>query len=155
MGDLSALRGWEGKWVGENKLWVTGETVRASDSFMGVEPVTGSAGGKFLRVGYRWHEGERPQDGSFVFNVDEARGMLKALWKDTWHTGEKGMELEGRVMSGGVADVRGSYAAPPGADWGWRITIERAGEKGLIMRMFNISPEGREELAVEAVYERV
>lgn len=141
--------------MGEHGLWVTGEAVRVSDSFMFVKPTTGSNGGRFLQVGYRWQEGGAHQDGWIFFKTDEGRGVLKAPWLDAWHLGKERMECEGRIVWEGVADGRGRYAAPPGPDRGWRISIEGAGEKGLIMRMFNISPEGNEGLAVEAVYERI
>jgi hypothetical protein len=52
--------------------------------------------------------------------------------------------------------VRGTYAAPPGPDWGWRIDVTPGGE-GLRVIMHNVWPEeqgGKEELAVEAVYAR-
>jgi hypothetical protein len=54
------------------------------------------------------------------------------------------------------ASVRGTYAAPPGPDWGWRIDVTPDGDK-LRIEMHNVWPEeqgGKEELAVEAVYGR-
>jgi hypothetical protein len=48
----------------------------------------------------------------------------------------------------------GSYAAPPGPDWGWRIEIAAEQCKALRLVMFNIWPDGKEELAVEAAYVR-
>jgi hypothetical protein len=55
---------------------------------------------------------------------------------------------------GGVVSLRGSYAAPPGPDWSWRIEIEAEGVSFLLVRMFNITPLGEEALAVLARYER-
>ena len=49
--------------------------------------------------------------------------------------------------------VKGTYAAPPGPDWGWRIEIT-PDEGTLRVVMFNIWPEGKEALAVETVYTR-
>jgi len=46
---------------------------------------------------------------------------------------------------------RGSYAAPPGPDWGWRTVIEIPDDDSFRMVMYNVSPEGKEELAVNAV----
>jgi hypothetical protein len=52
--------------------------------------------------------------------------------------------------------VRGSYAAPPGPDWGWRTDVTPNAER-LRVVMHNVWPEaqgGKEELAVEAVSTR-
>jgi hypothetical protein len=50
--------------------------------------------------------------------------------------------------------VAGTYAAPPGPDWGWRITIEPQSPAAFRLRMYNISPAGPSDLAVEAIYAR-
>jgi hypothetical protein len=59
------------------------------------------------------------------------------------------------VATGGDSiDVRGSYAAPPGPNWGWRTVIETPDDDSLRIVMYNVSPEGKEDLAVDAVYRR-
>jgi hypothetical protein len=66
------------------------------------------------------------------------------------------MACSGRKTGGPTLSVRGSYAAPPGPDWGWRIDVIAGGEKLRIV-MFNVWPQehgGKEDLAVEAVYAR-
>jgi hypothetical protein len=68
--------------------------------------------------------------------------------------GDALMTCEGAPGSNGSIAVAGSYAAPPGPDWGWRIEIGPEREGGLSLRMFNVTPEGREDLAVEAHYLR-
>jgi hypothetical protein len=50
--------------------------------------------------------------------------------------------------------VRGSYPAPTGPDWGWRIELDLRLADQLQMRMVNITPDGQEMLAVQAVYAR-
>jgi hypothetical protein len=56
----------------------------------------------------------------------------------------------------GVIDVRGSYAAPPGPNWGWRtrIGLDVDVDTMLYLTMFNVTPDGKEVLAVEGVYVR-
>jgi hypothetical protein len=66
--------------------------------------------------------------------------------------GEAVMALEGAAAGADAVTLRGSYAAPPGPDWGWRIDLRPQGGDDLRMVMFNVTPEGQEELAVEAVY---
>lgn len=53
-----------------------------------------------------------------------------------------------------AADLRGSYEAPPGPDWGRRITIRSVSAAELQIVMHNISPEGQEDLAVQLDYRR-
>ena len=57
----------------------------------------------------------------------------------------------------GLLEVIGSYAAPPGPDWRWRTIVETAEEdrlQRLQIFMYNISPGGKEDLAVDATYSR-
>ena len=55
-------------------------------------------------------------------------------------------------MAEGTITVRGSYAAPPGPDWGWRIeTTPRA--DALRITHTNIDADGK-DLAAEGVYSR-
>ena len=50
--------------------------------------------------------------------------------------------------------MRGSYAAPPGPDWGWRIAIRPGDGSALAIVMHNVTPGGEEAVAVEATYKR-
>jgi len=101
---------------------------------------------------YGWAEGRVSHAGVLEFALDEA-GVLRTHWRDSWHTGEEGMMLEGSLGVDGAVDVLGHYPAPPGADWGWRITVGAEGER-MVVRMYNISPAGDEAMAVEAVCAR-
>jgi hypothetical protein len=69
--------------------------------------------------------------------------------------GDKVMACRGAVSNRGEISVLGSYAAPTGPDWGWRIVITPDEGQSLRIVMFNISPDGQEELAVETDYTRV
>jgi hypothetical protein len=145
MGDVSALQRWAGTWRGESKLWVDGAAALVSRMTMSVPVVADGLGTKVV---YSWDYYGVPQAGKLAFVED--RGELDVRWEDSWHTGDKGMTLAGSVGEGGVVELMGHYAAPPGADWGWRITLG-AERDGLVMRMFNVSPAGEAALAVEAV----
>lgn len=74
------------------------------------------------------------------------------------------------IFSGDISEnllhLVGSYTAvgagaPPGPDWSWRITIERADAGSFILRMFNIAPDaqgradGDGDLAVDAHFHPV
>ena len=150
MNDLTALKSCAGAWAGPSRLVVTpGEPGRVSQSRLSVARV---AGGKCVRVDYTWADEGKPQDGVMLFGFDHDSGVVTMAWVDSWHTGEKVMVCSGAAKADESVDVLGHYAAPPGADWGWRTLISPDVEK-LVMRMFNVSPEGVEALAVEAEYQ--
>ena len=79
---------------------------------------------------------------------------MSAHWIDSWHNGFTVMTCDGTVNDSGVIDVRGTYPAPPGPDWGWR-TVITPGVDTLQVVMHNIWPDGREELAVEDWFTRI
>jgi hypothetical protein len=108
-----------------------------------------------VRLDYIWSYQGKPQQGSILFGGDAA-GAVTARWTDTWHTSNQPMACSGPKPGGSTLSVRGAYAAPPGPDWGWRIDVTSDGDKLRIV-MHNVWPQeqgGKEELAVEAVYER-
>jgi hypothetical protein len=60
------------------------------------------------------------------------------------------MLLTGAHAGDGDVNVRGSYPAPERPDGGWRMTLEMPTPESLLLRMFNITPDGQEAWAVEA-----
>ena len=85
---------------------------------------------------------------------DAQERAVTAHWIDSWHNGDKVMACRGVAGNGGVLSVKGSYAAPPGPDWGWRIDVAAEDKGPLRIVMFNIDPDGNEHPAVEASYQR-
>jgi len=53
---------------------------------------------------------------------------------------------------GGEILLLGTYAAPPGPDWGWCISIATGEGERLNITMYNVEPGGIETLAVESQY---
>jgi hypothetical protein len=149
---LNDLLAGAGEWRGKNTL---------QDPEMGMQPVTTDSSavvtplldGRFVRIDYTWSYKGAPQSGSMLIGHQKKAGTLTLHWIDSWHNGEKVMACEGAATAG-VVDVRGSYPAPTGPDWGWRIVVAPAAG-ALAVRMANISPEGQEYPAVEAHYTRV
>jgi hypothetical protein len=110
------------------------------------------AGGSFLQFHYDWtHEGET-QTGLLLFGYDE-ENAASAAWVDSFHMSSKIMFSTGTAADGS-ADLRGTYATPPGPDWGWRTVIRAVSADELQVVMHNISPEGQEDLAVQIDYRR-
>ena len=143
----------EGRWRGTNRLQVS-EAEGAEDSLSTLTVVPMLAG-RFVRIDQTWSWNGKPQDGSLLIGFQQATHVVTAHWIDTFHMGNKVMACEGIVNHDGLLDVRGEYAAPPGPNWGWRITIDAKVPDRLEITMCNIEPGGKEEFAVLATYSRV
>lgn len=141
-----------GDWSGTNRLWLDPEkSARESETTASVTP---AAQGRFLVFRYTWADEGKPQDGELLVSLDVKREALTAAWIDSWHMGDRFMAMTGEASENGGIVVQGSYEAPPGPDWGWRIEIHPQGDDGFELLMVNIWPEGREDRAVQAVYTR-
>jgi Protein of unknown function (DUF1579) len=142
-----------GTWAGNNLLrtsWLT-PPEHQSPSNLSVTPV---AKGKFLAFTDTWSHEDVSQEGLIILGYDKQQDVATAAWVDSWHMSSKIMSYQGTIDEQGLIDLRGSYEAPPGPDWGWRIVITPAPGKELLIVMYNCSPEGAEELAVQAEYKR-
>jgi Protein of unknown function (DUF1579) len=139
-----------GEWRGTKQLYLEPPAPAVSSpSTLFVKPV---AGGSFLQFNYDWtYEGEA-QAGVLLFGCDE-ENAASAAWVDSFHMSSKIMSLTGSAADRS-AEVSGSYAAPPGPDWSWRITIRSVSLNELTIVMHNISPEAQENLAVQIGYTR-
>ncbi len=138
-----------GRWQGTNHLWLDpNEPARESMATAVCQPV---AQGKFFNLHYTWAEDGQPQDG--VLLLGQSQEQLSAAWVDSWHMHDKMMQCTGTAAADAVS-VQGSYAAPPGPDWGWRITLQPQSADQFRLIMYNITPAGEDTLAVEAVFSR-
>jgi len=142
-----------GEWTGNNLLrlsWLTPSDFH-SGSRMTITPIVK---GKFLSLAYTWSHDDIPQEGHMIVGFDETQAVATAGWGDSWHQSAKVLHCQGSIDENGAIDVRGSYEAPPGPDWGWRIVISSSDGDKLTMSMYNCPPEGDEDLAVKADYTR-
>ncbi len=152
MSVLHGLLSCAGAWRGRNTLHDPNSArPDESPSELTVTPVLG---GKFVRLDYTWAQQGEPQEGSLLLGFDPKAGQVSGHWIDTWHMGRKVMACLGPTPIGGTISVKGSYAAPPGPDWGWRIEITPEDGKTIRIAHFNVDPDDKEEPAVEAVYSR-
>jgi hypothetical protein len=146
----ASLTNLPGKWTGLNSLWLLpGEPARLSDTMATVALI---AAGEFLVFQYTWADEGQPQDGFLLIGQEGTENLIKAVWIDSWHMGDRFMLCQGSLDSQGSLSVQGTYAAPLGPDWGWRITIRLDDSYSLHLNMVNIHPDGKEDLAVEASY---
>lgn len=140
-----------GHWAGESQLWMSpSEPPLASHSTMEVTP---AANGKFLTLRYTWVYENQEQQGLLLVGDGNKESLATAAWVDSWHQSGKVMQLVGAVQGETLA-VTGHYAAPPGPDWGWRLSVQVSAAGELVLEMHNVPPGGEAELAVRAVYRR-
>lgn len=141
-----------GQWLGTKELYLTGppEPDSVSVSELVVVP---AAKGKFLAFSYTWEFKEASHEGFLLVGNGSAEKGATVAWVDSFHMSGKIMLSEGSVDEIGRVNVLGYYEAPPDPDWGWRTQVESDGEE-LHIIMQNISPDGKELLAVKAAYER-
>lgn len=138
-----------GDWTGTNRLWLSpDDPARESGASATVERI---AQGQFLMVRYAWSYDGGAQDGMVLVGL-EKKGV-PAVWTDSWHMARNLMMCTVDETADDVLSVRGSYAAPPGPDWGWRIEL-RPESGGFALRMFNIPPGADEVPAVEVIHTR-
>lgn len=139
-----------GDWQGTKNLYLSPpDPPLSSPCTLVAAPI---AGGSFLQFNYTWTYEGAEQTGVLLFGYDE-ENAASAAWVDSFHMSSRIMFCTGNAAEGGVT-VRGSYAAPPGPDWGWSMAIKTKPAPELQIVMHNISPEGEEYLAVEANFTR-
>ncbi|HEX9952961.1 MAG TPA: DUF1579 family protein [Rubricoccaceae bacterium] len=148
---LHGLLAARGLWRGTNRLH--DPTTGAPADTPATAVVTPVVGGRFWRIAYTWIYQDRPQEGELFVGYQAEAGVATVHWADTWHTSDTVMACEGTAGDDGVVDVAGSYPAPSGPDWGWRIVVEPVGRESLRVVMHTVSPEGEVYPAVETTYE--
>jgi hypothetical protein len=152
MADFNSLIETAGSWLGNNTLWVSPEDFPdISDSTLSVIPFLKK---KFVRLDYTWKlEGEL-HEGNFIIGFQSKRKLYSAVWLDTWHMGDKYMTCQGLVDENGSFVLMGYYEVTEGPDYGWKTVIEIGKHESLRITMFNVTPEGKEQLAVKSVYKK-
>lgn len=151
MSALEGLAACAGQWQGTSTLEDPHSGIAdESPSTATVAPVLG---GRFVRIDYTWSYGGKPQEGSLLLGYQPKLETATGHWIDSFHNGDKVMVCAATIPEDGPFSVRGSYAAPPGPDWGWRIDVLPEGDTLRIVH-YNVWPEGKEELAVESRYTR-
>jgi hypothetical protein len=142
-----------GEWSGSNRVWLSpGAPARESETSATIEL---AAGDGFALIKYAWQDEGTPQDGLLLVRIAPDASPPDMVWIDSWHTGGKFMDFPGEEGPDDRLSARGSYQAPPGPDWGWRVAISTEPNGTLRIQMDNITPDGQETLAVETLFTRV
>jgi hypothetical protein len=143
-----------GVWAGENILrlsWMPPPEYH-SLSELNVTPIVRE---KFLAFEYNWSHENAPHEGLLLVGYDAAKQVVNATWVDSWHSSTKPLALSGTADRHGTIDLRGSYEVPNHPDWGWHIVITIPEKDTLQIVMYNVSPEGEKDLAVQVDYKRI
>jgi hypothetical protein len=140
-----------GDWHATNHLWfMPGTPAFESHTALTITPAVQDAA---MTLRYTWsHEGA-PHEGVMLVR-DVADSAPDIVWLDSFHTGHKFMVLGAGTRRASTLTATGSYAAPEGPDWGWRIELHVEPDGALLVRHYNILPDGQEALAIEARYSR-
>ena len=142
-----------GEWTGTNRLflsWLEDKSPKESDSTASIQF---AAKRKFITIDYTWIYEDETQEGKILLGHEKDSDKVKAVWIDSWHNGDKLMVCEGNVEND-VISIKGFYSVPEHPDWGWRTVIDFRETDSFMFLMYNVTPEGEEELAVESVYIR-
>lgn len=142
-----------GEWRGKNLLyttWIIENPVSESESFCQIEL---AAGAKFLKIEYDWIYENEKQDGLLLIGSEKDSDETQAVWIDSWHMSDKFMSCNGKYTEDSIL-MKGFYKVPNHPDWGWRTDVIFSDKNAFKIVMYNVSPEGVEDLAVEAFYTR-
>jgi len=145
-----------GSWKGESKLhlsWLPEDKrVSASESKLHIDFDMKKM---FATLTYTWVFEGKVEEGSMLICGSEKSKLMSVGWSDSWHQNSAVMLLKSAEFSHEVIKVTGSYPAGDGTpDWGWRIELSLPSEDQFVLKMFNITPAGEAEWAVEGIYKR-
>ena len=142
-----------GQWQGRFRLWFAPGDPADDTAQRGSIRVL--LGGRVLLHEYSGHCNGEPMEGValIAYHLDESR--YESAWAESFGTGTALMYSTGASGDPRLS-VLGSYADGQGGPrWGWRTAIEQPDDDTLDLRMYNITPDGVEALAVEVNYRRV
>lgn len=147
--NLTALKG---DWKAINRLnmsWMP-DPIKESPS---TATVSTRVGGQCIEIAYKWQFEGQPQEGLLVVCGDGKSDAVSAVWTDSWHSANILMTCEGKSSDDGGINIKGFYKVQDHPDWGWRTEILPTGDSFKYL-MFNVTPDGEEEWAVEMEFTR-
>jgi len=143
-----------GLWKGNHRLILSWLPDPNFDSISNLA-IKAVANNKFLMFTYDWHHEGVAQEGILLVGNNNEQSEVTASWIDSWGMGRKIMNCYGTMNEVGDISLRGSYEVQDNPDWGWRIDIPLPTDNSLQIKMYNVSPDGEECLAVDANYTSV
>jgi hypothetical protein len=92
---------------------------------------------RFVSIAYTWAHDDTPQDGLLLIAGDAEGDGASGVWVDSFHTGPTWMTFSGGLGPDGELQLRGSYPADAGPDWGWHIHVR---PQDGVLTMHNLVP---------------
>lgn len=152
MGLNDDFAGYVGTWSGTNELYLSGQDGPVTQS-ASLLRVSLKANKQFVAFEYTWSYKGKPHEGIILLGGDRRSDAAQAVWTDSWHSSDTLMLSDGKSREDGSVTVKGYYKVEGHPDWGWRTDITPTGEK-LRITMYNVPPDGDEELAVDTEFSR-
>lgn len=143
MNSPTILSNLPGAWSGRKFLWMSPEDPERV-SACSVQ-VSTAVKNQALCVQYSWTFDATPHEGLLVIGFSGQSNEIEAILMDSFHTGSRFMPFKGRLQADGAVTLLGSYPAPEGPDWGWRIFVDPGSSEVFRIAMYNIPP-GSEEI---------
>jgi Protein of unknown function (DUF1579) len=140
------LFGMAGSWEGPTRTWFDPTaSFDESRTTALIEPILG---GRFLRLDYEGTVMSKPHAGEMLLGYESDDKRFTAVWVDSFHMASGIMVLTGTRRDDGIISVLGSYQAG-GETWKWRTVLRPIDDESLTIEAYNISPQGREDRAIE------
>jgi hypothetical protein len=138
----------EGHWEGTNRVWF--EPGNPIDTAQITGKMSSVLGGRFLEWQYDTAFQSTAIEGKMLFGLYLKLNKYELTWVDTFHTGTFMMYASG-IAEGDIFNATGHYVAGENNEqtWGWRTTLEIISNNEIIIRAYNITPEGEEQLALQ------
>ena len=152
MTGLDAFIQLQGSYKGTYSLWISPEQEpHISETQLAI---TSQLDNTLLQLAYNWEFEHKIQMGILGFTYHPKKELVSAVWTDTWHMRNEFMHCKGLLNKAGSLMVNGQYQAGKGPDWGWKTILEPESEDQSLLRltMYNVTPAGEQQLAVQADY---
>lgn len=143
-----------GTWQGTARTWF--EPGKLADESVITGTIKQVLDGRFLLHEYKSSFAGKALEGITILGYDLNTRSFQTAWIDSFHMGT-GIMLSKTKTETGPFEVQGGYEVIQNNKeeiWGWRTEVFLGGKNNLIIKAFNIDPEGQESLASEINYER-
>lgn len=142
-----------GRWAGTAKTYLDPEHPEAAEAAPWEGTIGSLLGGRFVRFTYASSAMNQPLAGDLTIAYEKGDQIFRLAWIDSFHTGGAILVSETTPIPGGSAvptiDARGTFFVAEGQPrWGWRTELDDRNDGVLVIRMFNVTPDGEETLGV-------